>query len=381
MNWIGTLSRKSLQDYMTYIKSFPFIKRDSLNLPKNYLFGCEVEYNKIDRYKAESLVEALNWDIWDEKFGVMQDDNTVDGEIVTRILSDCKEDWDKLDVLLKTLKSNGAVTNKRAAGHIHYNSAMIDTLEKLSNLIKILCVFEPIIYRFGLGSDAVLAQFNYCYGRGKKSLTRVMNPQDVDSFISVLAKGQASASDFCKAYLAFIHYDCYYRPDFNFRSFNIDKFTDQRTLNNACYDGAPRELPLITTPGNNVEVRCFKGSLDIRIWQNNYGMIARIFYAVANDLVDMNYIDRLFKHYRRRRYSFYQEINDGKIKIEDALKDFNLYNAFLKRYVSSDYRLAMRFADIFYNLGIGDEETDKVLFLKQYFKLFNQEDIASLKLK
>ncbi len=377
---------------MEYIRSIPFIKRDCLHLPEDYKFGCEVEVNNIPTFLADEICYSLNWYILDEYFATTQDDRTVDAELVTRILEDTKADWDKFTLLLETLKENGAQITGRASGHIHYNSAMIDTKEKLSNLIKILCVFEPIIYRMGLGVTSDLASFHYCQIYGDQTLTRVMNPKDVDEFIGALEQKYLTRADFCRAYIRFIHSEVYYRPIFNFRKYNIERFTDQDTLDKAVKERL-QSIPyndgeiisglfyLEAKASNNLEVRCFNGSLDTRIWQNNYDVIARILYAVLQDKVDMKRIDELFKNYRRQRYGFYKEIDSGEITAVEHLKDASGYNNFLQSYIACNQDLVNLFVDTFYNLGLGNEELDKLLFLKQYYKLFNEEDIASLKLK
>ena len=44
---VANLGKKDLDEYLNYINSIPFVKRDSLNLPKDLTFGCEIEVDKI----------------------------------------------------------------------------------------------------------------------------------------------------------------------------------------------------------------------------------------------------------------------------------------------------------------------------------------------
>lgn len=374
---VANLGKKDLDEYLNYINSIPFVKRDSLNLPKDLTFGCEIEVDKIPFSNANGIVSYYNAIFKNMDPYSCFEDGSVDSEFITPICRDCEAEWNRMDFILNDLKNRGAKISGRTSGHVHIGTHGIDSKEKLGNLVKILCVFEPLFFRFGYGFKNNAEYFHYCWPQiNRSTYTRVMDPQDVDKFMKFLENKNASDYDFCRAYLNFLHCEVFTRPVFNFRNFDYEKLVNFLAVDKANNDLYHQNIISTVFPrGDHLEVRCFSGTLDTTIWQNNVDLILRVIYAVANNLVDMDYIDYHFARYRRNRYIFYKNLQD--YSCQNCLEKHAEYNAFVDSYSDCNPDMALWFADQFYTI-FSEDEIAKEYFLKQYFKLFGKD---SLKLK
>ena len=113
-----------------------------------------------------------------------------------------------------------------------------------------------------------------------------------------------------------------------------------------------------------MEVRCFNGSLDPVIVQNNINLIASILHAVLENRIDLDYLNLEYQKYSKRKINFdrpYEILNGHEcIAYNNELYSFN----------KVDLNKVMKFTDMVFI-----HERDKYMFLKQYFKLFNPEDM------
>ena len=100
---------------------------------------------------------------------------------------------------------------------------------------------------------------------------------------------------------------------------------------------------------NTIEFRCPNGTIDEVIWQNNINFFARLMEAIANNKIDLDYLDKRFNN----------------LVLNNNIDSFN------NIYIHDTLELA----DIIF-----DKDIDKLYFLKQYFKLF-QEYMPSKKLE
>ena len=129
--------------------------RDSLNLDPAITFGTEIEFAKLKLSKIDNVLkkENLKWDL--------KKDNSVTqlffhwslgGEISSPILTDNKETWIQLKKICHALKDLGAIETDLCGGHIHIGNQIIPkTIDSYINLFKLICIYEPILYRFGYG--------------------------------------------------------------------------------------------------------------------------------------------------------------------------------------------------------------------------------------
>lgn len=114
-----------------------------------------------------------------------------------------------------------------------------------------------------------------------------------------------------------------------FKKYNIMKFCG---INFANYIGNEEDI------GNTIEIRCPNGTIDPVIWQNNVNFFIKFFESCASDNFDEKYIDYLLCG------SNYTEKND--------------------------FGLIMELIDLIFT-----NRVDKIMFLKQYMKLFDKEKV------
>ncbi len=122
------------------------------------------------------------------------------------------------------------------------------------------------------------------------------------------------------------HYDW-----FNFfKKYNLLKFCG---INFSNYKGSEEDF------GNTIEIRCPNGTIDPVIWQNNVNFFTKFFESCTSNNFDEEYVDYLL---------------DG--------KDYG--------YISqNEFELTMKLIDLIFK-----NRLDKIMFLKQYLKLFNKEN-------
>lgn len=83
------------------------------------------------------------WNEWS-----LERDCTVTGELVTPILSDSPEDWEKMRKALEILKRHGAKTSTRAGSHVHVSTGTYaGVVSKHTELVRIAKENEDILYR------------------------------------------------------------------------------------------------------------------------------------------------------------------------------------------------------------------------------------------
>jgi len=75
-------------------------------------------------------------------------DCTVDGEIVTPVMYDEPETWDKLEKVCTILKRNGAVPSKKAGMHVHVGTKNYDgDVKKYTELARMVTQHQDVLYR------------------------------------------------------------------------------------------------------------------------------------------------------------------------------------------------------------------------------------------
>lgn len=121
-----------------------------------------------------------------------------------------------------------------------------------------------------------------------------------------------------------------YRDWLNFfRKYNIKKFNG---VNFSNYCGYEENI------GNTIEIRCPNGTIDPAIWQNNVNFFLKFFEYCTVNSFDEEYIDYLLKQ-----------------------KDYSLSG-------SDEFESVMELVDLIFK-----NRADKIMFLKQYMKLFDKE--------
>lgn len=85
------------------------------------------------------------WASWN-----LEEDTTVDGELVSPLMADTPEHWRQLDQALAILKKHGATASKKAGSHVHVSSGSYGgKLAKSVELLRTVKENEDVLYRAG----------------------------------------------------------------------------------------------------------------------------------------------------------------------------------------------------------------------------------------
>lgn len=358
---LKSLSDDDLINLFKRINHSPLVFRDRLFLPDYISFGNEIEVNDAPLDRTVLLVELFN-DVndleEDNRYVVHQEETTETGaEIVTPILSDSTTNWSVFYEMYSLLSDTGATIGGNTSSHLHIGTHMINTPEKLSLLLKTFVVFEPIIFKFGYGYSSEPRTF--LRARENRSIfSPMMSPKRVRNFTDILDNynyRSPSLMDGC--FRDFLATELRFRSVFNFNNFDFNKLQS----------GTSGDHP---SNKDHLEVRCFNGTLNPEIAQNNINLITKIITAVLNGRIDTEYVLSEYSKYKKKRYNF-----DRFCSLLDEDKEITQYNRLLDGFNKVKLDKALRLADMIF-----DNELDKCYFLKQYLKLFDvqEEDIIKL---
>lgn len=346
------LSKSEFANLLYRINNMKFNFRYSINLPSNITFGNEIEVNGISFSEANEMVDFFNMDhcLTSEYCFDTTEDISVDSEIVTPIMFDNIEYWNNFQHMYDLINSYGARIGDNTSSHVHLGTHCLKSIRDLSLFIKTLVVFEPIIFKFGYGYGD--KPRSYIIAKGNFSIySMFMTPKRVIDFCNILDKSNLTRDEFIEGFNNFINEDFHYRPVFNFNGINYEKYF------NSDFGFEYNDL-------DHMEVRCFNGTLDAEIAQNNISLVSHVLSAVCEGLIDEDYINREYLKYSMNTYNF-----DCYRAVLDASTEVPYYNAILKSFNNVDMDKAIKLADmIFY------DDINKYYFLKQYLKLFNSSD-------
>ena len=354
---LSNLSKKDLDEFLKRVKSEEFTFRKNLNFSSLYTFGNEVEINCLFSNYIKDFVKAFNDKHWlyEDDCYELRHEPTASAEIVTPILTNEQFNWAIFKDLYDLLKHDGATVADNTASHIHVGTHMINTPHELALLIKTLVVFEPIIFRFGYGlSDEPRSFIEAEYGYINHAM--ISSPRKVGRFVEALEHFDAfTKEDMIKEFMDFSTIKYRYRTAFNFNRFDFRKlFFKTHSDNPSIYD--------------NLEIRCFNGTLWPEVSQNNINLIVSIVRAVHEGKIDEKYVERQYLLYLKNTYNF-----DHSSAIFYNYDEVDEYNKILKGFSEIDIKKAMKLADMIF-----DDDRDKLFFMKQYLKLFkaNEKEIT-----
>lgn len=289
-----------------------FKLQPTIGLDKKYTFGIEIEFESAP---LDSITDIENWKLIDEVFISKSIDNKVcGGELISPIFVDNEETWIDISNKCKKLNMNGATTSNYTGGHIHIGSQILgEDSNSVKNFLNMWELFENIIYHFAYGysdKDRLGIGF-YANPIGKKIMTTRTSKDGFNKF---------------KNYYHWINY------------FKQDKFQKRGGVSFKNFKGINAE------DGNTIEIRCPNGTLDPIIWQNNINFFTRLLLAASSNNFDLELIEYLLKKKPRNEYE-------------------------LKNFKKENLDMAFVLCDMIY-----DNDIDKLIFLKQYLKIFTEEE-------
>lgn len=265
---------------------------------------------EFENVKLDEIKNSCNW--------VTKTDNSVTvgnvgGELVSPILTDNIDTWKQVHNKCNYLKNKQAIITHRTGAHIHIGSQILkDNPDNIRRLLKTWELFENIIFYFS-------------YGKGVMPRSTLMEfSHPISSKLYQIRNSKFGYNSLNN------HYDWQYF----FKRYKLNK---QAAINFMNYKGYALDEK------NTIEIRCPNGTLDARIWQNNINFFMKLMIKVASKDFDEELIDYYL----------------SKKEMED-------YGVFGINIIDLDKALIL--VDIIF-----DKEIDKLLFLKQYLKLFDEE--------
>ena len=313
-NILNNLKGIDLQEFLILLDEYYLELRNSLGIDKLITFGFELEFEnlKISKNELNSNLENI---FGDNRYYVKCDSTLYEGgEIATPVLVDDENNWKEINTVCEIVRDYATI-GRHAGGHIHVGTqALGSKKEAWLNFAKLWATYENIIYRF-------------CYGK-------FVNGRDtLDRFAMPVSNEFYHKYKYLKS-----------KEDFGVREVII-KLTDERrkavNLNNVNTFSLDDEKIR-----NTIEFRCPNGTLDEVIWQNNLNLFVKILNYARSDKFDHDIIAR--RH----------DINNV-LHIYDNLE---LYNEI---YIDQ----ALEFSDLIF-----DNNLDKIYFLKQYIKSFEDKE-------
>lgn len=257
------------EELLKELKEYEIKYKDNLDLPKNVLFGLEIEYEGLKQIKFALPNKWIN----------KKEDTIPDGgEINSNPMVDSLDTWNNLKYVLENLKKENAKIYDAASGHIHFDSRILGSdFDAWIRLIKLWIMYEPIIYRFSSGEKDKLRKLCMKYAF-------YLRYSLLDKYDDLMC---------CVSYdelISYLNNVC--RRCYGLCLYNVDRYKDK----------------------NTIEVRCPNGSLEPIIWQNNVDFFANFFLAIKNKEID----EELFKY---RTKTFNEKIRYGKTYLNE---DVNL---------------------------------------------------------
>ncbi len=136
-----------LQELLVEIENFYLDYRETLHLPTDVSFGVEIEYERLSRKAVQKYI-AKNLPTWLSKEDISV---STGGEINSRILHDDLASWKELRLVCEYLKRKHPNTEYKAGGHIHIGAHILKNTEDWKDFLLLYIAYEDILTRFLYG--------------------------------------------------------------------------------------------------------------------------------------------------------------------------------------------------------------------------------------
>lgn len=275
---------------------------------------CEETFGvevEFEGVKLNTIKYGRNWDVKiDDTVTRSVDGYKVGGEASSPILNDTEECWRDVEHLCSYLSKKGATVTSEVGGHIHIGS------QALKN--------DPNNIRKLLKSWELFEPIIYSFSSGKDTCLRAAAKIHAKNISPILSRVRNSKNGYGS-------YRSYYDWLNFFKKYKLVKVCG---INFSNYRGCEKDV------GNTIEIRCPNGTIDPVIWQNNINFFIKFMERCSRDNFDEEYIDYLLR--LKNDLDFNSNVNfDSVIELVDLVFDNRL---------------------------------DKLMFLKQYLKLFSKDE-------
>lgn len=305
------MKNNKIKELIKEAENLEFQLRNKINIDENNTFGIEVEFENVN---LKDIKYNRDWDIKkDDSVTINYVGIEYGGEMSSPILKDNEKYWQDIDKLCKYLKNKDAVATPKTGGHIHIGSQILkDNPDNIKKFLKQWECFENIIYLFASGKDNNIRS-------GVKNQANMISGK-----LKRIRNSKYGYSKY-KSYYDWINF---------FRKYNLGRFCGINFIN---YKGYEEDFR------NTIEIRCPNGTIDSVIWQNNINFFTKFIQSCTDENFDEEYIDYLLKQKNPDEYDF---ISTNIIDVDKAIELSDL---------------------------IFKDRIDKLMFLKQYLKLFEKE--------
>lgn len=296
--------------------------REILGLGSDITFGLEIEMEHFkgtvyDMWPFETNIYKIvgnnNW--------VVKNDITLEWgrELATEIYCDKKKTWIDIKNVCNYISMYGEI-GKRSAGHINIGSQVLGNNSLYwYRFLKLWCVYENVIFRFGYGE--YLNYFPFMLNSSRPISKLILDKLDVLKSKSNLSlkkmlfelQNKNESVDFLKKNAVSL-----------IKMYDYDDFS-------------------YVQEGCVVEFRNCLGTMDEVIWQNNVNFFAKLMLYCKND-------------------NFNDDILNRRLFDKGIIYNIDKYN---KIYLDQ----ALELCDLIF-----DNNLDKIYFLRQYLKLFEVND-------
>lgn len=304
------MNDKRLKEYIKEAKETAFIMRDRINIDSKNTFGIEVEFENVN---LDTIKYGKKWQVKEDNTTTKKiNGSSIGGEVSSPILRDNEECWKDIEHVCHYLSKKGAVATFATGGHIHIGAQVLkDDPNNIRKLLKQWELFEDIIYSFSSGRD-----------------------KELRSSVAVQAKKISPKLKRIRyTKYGYSKYQTFYDWYRFLKKFQLDKFDG---LNFKNYKDCKEDY------NNTIEIRCPNGTIDSVIWQNNINFFIKFFEHCCGENFDEEYID----------YLLYKK---------ETIESENAYDMF---HVEDSLKLV----DLIFK-----ERIDKIMFLKQYLKIFDND--------
>jgi hypothetical protein len=289
-----------IEEYLEFLKEYKIEYRDKINVPKEYTFGIEIEYENYSESQFAKRILEYYKNIFNSKTEL---DMVNGGEVTSKVMNDRSYCWKNIKYILNELKKVGAESRDNCGSHVHVGAHVLgDNIKNWKKLLYLYTVYELVIYRFASGE----------YLNVRPRINAKAYPISID--LANLLEKIESASE-VEDLKTILECEDRYRG-LNFK--NVDyKHTGE------------------LEQGNTLEFRMANGTHDAVIWQNLVNFYLKLLYASVNKDIDLDYLKYRIKLIQELTY--YKNYNrlylDDAFELADIIFDNDLDKTnFLKQY-------------------------------------------------
>ncbi len=309
---LSQLSKKELLDFLVLVENYDLEYRDTLNLDYNVTFGIEIEYERMIRQIVKIYLNK-NFDKWLSKEDASL---TFGGEVISPIMHDQEKNWQEIKKICNYLKKRKVITTGNAGGHIHIGAHILkDDYNTWRKFIKTYTLYEDVLFRFLYGDKISPRCFINKYAR-----------PIADTVLWTIDKlNEAKNMEELRRFLP---------VEYRMQSLNLTnvKFykLDDKIRNK-----------------NTIEFRCPNSTVEEVVWQNNINALTKLIIAATKSNFDEEFIN--------------YQIASGNMP---RTRNYYTYNEVMLKKV-------LEFTDLIF-----ENNLDKIYFLRQYIKNFDEIEIS-----